>query len=136
MKALPNRSARRRRVKQAGGNWQREQRAKRHADEMDTTALRTSPEDARRMLAAWAAVPGRTASGGRCDEQGEFLMPRQVIDVNEAQRLYGELRNWREVAGVLSYGRKGPPFHGDSVKNAVRKARQARKAADEPFDVG
>lgn len=59
-KALPNRSARRHHVKQAGGSWRREQRAKRHADEMDTTALRTSPEDARRMLAAWAAIPGRT----------------------------------------------------------------------------
>lgn len=55
-----NRASRRRHVKQAGGSWQREQRAKRHADEMDVTALRTSPEDARRMLAAWAAIPGRT----------------------------------------------------------------------------
>lgn len=55
-----NRAARRRSVAQQGGSWQREQRAKRHADEMDTTALRTSPEDARRMLAAWAAIPGRT----------------------------------------------------------------------------
>lgn len=55
-----NRHQRRGHVKRAGGDWHREQRAKRHADEMDTTALRMSPEEARRALAAWAAVPGRT----------------------------------------------------------------------------
>lgn len=55
-----NRHQRRGHVKRASGDWRREQRAKRHADEMDTTALRMSPEDARRALAAWAAVPGRT----------------------------------------------------------------------------
>lgn len=55
-----NRHQRRGHVKRVGGDWRREQRAKRHADEMDTTALRMSPEEARRVLAAWAAVPGRT----------------------------------------------------------------------------
>lgn len=55
-----NRRERRAHVKRAGGDWRREQRAKRHADEMETTALRMSPEDARRMLAEWAARPGHT----------------------------------------------------------------------------
>lgn len=55
-----NRQQRRGHVKRAGGDWCREQSAKRHADEMDTTALRMSPEEARRMLAAWAARPGHT----------------------------------------------------------------------------
>jgi hypothetical protein len=55
-------------VKKAGGDWRREQRAKRFADEMDTTALRMSPEDARRTLAAWAAPARAYAGGSRRDE--------------------------------------------------------------------
>lgn len=62
---------------------------------------------------------------------------KQRIDTDEAQRLYSELGNWHEVAGVLSHGRKGPPFQKNSVQNAVRIARRARAAAAaEMFDVG
>ena len=67
-----NRASRRKAVKRAGGDWRREQRAKRHADEMDTTALRMSPDEARRTLAAWAARPCHTQAevdvlNGRAD---------------------------------------------------------------------
>lgn len=55
-----NRHQRRGHVKRAGGDWRRERRTKRHADEMDTTALRMSPEEARRVLAEWAARPGHS----------------------------------------------------------------------------
>lgn len=67
----PNRNARRRRVKQSGGDWQREQRAKRHADEMETTALRMSPEEARRMLAEWAARTEHTQAEVDALNRGE-----------------------------------------------------------------
>lgn len=55
-----NRHQRRGHIKRAGGDWHREQSAKRHADEMDTTALRMSPDEARLALAAWAARPGHS----------------------------------------------------------------------------
>lgn len=55
-----NRQQRRGHIKRSGGNWPREQTAKRHADEMDTAALRMSPEEARRALAEWAARPGHS----------------------------------------------------------------------------
>ncbi len=55
-----NRAQRRGDVKRAGGNWPREQEAKRHAGVMDGIALRMSPQEARRMLAEWAARPGRS----------------------------------------------------------------------------
>ena len=62
---------------------------------------------------------------------------RQRIDTDEAERLYAELGDWSEVAGVLSQGRKGPGFQRSSVQNAVRAARRARAAAAvEIFDVG
>lgn len=62
MGILTNRHARRRAVKNSGRNWHREQGAKRAADRSDRTALQTSPEEARRLLAEWAAKPGRTQS--------------------------------------------------------------------------
>lgn len=55
-----NRQQRRARVKSAGGNWPREQAAKRSADASDTAALQISPADARRALAQWAARPGHS----------------------------------------------------------------------------
>jgi hypothetical protein len=55
-----NRQQRRGHVKRAGGDWRREQAAKRHADAMDTAALQMSPEQARRALAEWAARPGHS----------------------------------------------------------------------------
>lgn len=55
-----NRASRRKAVKAAGGDWPREQAAKRHADVMDTTALRMFPDEARRALAEWAARPGHS----------------------------------------------------------------------------
>lgn len=55
-----NRTQRRRVIKQAGGNWRREQAAKRAADASDRAALQLSPADARRILGQWAARPGRT----------------------------------------------------------------------------
>lgn len=62
---------------------------------------------------------------------------RQRIDTDEAERLYSELGDWNEVAGVLSQGRKGPGFQRNSVQHAVRIARRARAAAAaEIFDVG
>lgn len=59
-----NRHQRRGYVKRSGGNWSREQEAKRHAAAMDTAALRISPEEARRALAGWAA---RTHSRAEVD---------------------------------------------------------------------
>lgn len=55
-----SRKERRSRVKFAGGNWAREQAAKRSADAMDTAALQMSPAEARRALAEWAARPGHS----------------------------------------------------------------------------
>lgn len=55
-----NRHQRRGHVKRAGGDWRREQAAKRRADEMDTTALRMSPAEARRALAEWAVRLGHS----------------------------------------------------------------------------
>lgn len=55
-----NRAQRRGHIKRAGGDWRREQAAKRSADASDRVALQMSPEDARRALAAWAAQPGRS----------------------------------------------------------------------------
>lgn len=55
-----SRAERRGRVKRAGGDWRREQAAKRQADASDRMALQMSPTDARRALAAWAAQPGRS----------------------------------------------------------------------------
>lgn len=57
---LTNRHARRRAVKQGGGNWRRERAAKRAADASDWVALLMPPLDARRILAEWAGRPGRT----------------------------------------------------------------------------
>lgn len=55
-----NREQRRRAVRQAGGNWRREMAAKRAADASDRVALQMSPEQARKLLAEWAARPGRS----------------------------------------------------------------------------
>lgn len=70
-----NRRERRGHVKRAGGDWRREQRARRFADEMDTTALRMSPAEARRTLAEWARRPGHSqaevdALNGRAGNEG------------------------------------------------------------------
>ena len=54
-----NRAGRRDHVKR-GGDWRREQAAKRAADAMDTAALQMSPADARRALAEWADRPGHS----------------------------------------------------------------------------
>ena len=55
-----NRQERRAHVRRLGGDWRREQAAKRHADEMDRTALQMSPQQARILLGMWASAPGRT----------------------------------------------------------------------------
>lgn len=55
-----NRSQRRGHVKRSGGNWPREQAAKRSADASDWVALQMSPDGARRALAEWADRPGRS----------------------------------------------------------------------------
>lgn len=55
-----NRHQRRGAVKVAGGAWRREMDAKRNAARLEAVALRTSPEEARRLLAQWAAMPGRS----------------------------------------------------------------------------
>lgn len=62
-----NRASRRKAVKEAGGDWRQLQASKRLREEyaeraaaMEAAALRMSPEEARAMLARWAARPGRT----------------------------------------------------------------------------
>jgi hypothetical protein len=55
-----NRADRRRAAKEAGLDWRANQRASRAASRVEAACLAMPASEARRILAEWAAVPGRT----------------------------------------------------------------------------